>query len=203
MNEYLEGNVRDYQGNVEVNRSIRETLISDTLPEDFWWLNNGITVICSNAIVSGKTLTIENAEIVNGLQTSREIFNVLSSKSQQFDERSILVRVIVTEDAESRDRIIRATNSQTDIPSASLRATDKIHRDIEDFFATRGLFYDRRKNFYKNQGKPVRKIVSIGFLAQAVLACALGDPANARARPSRLIKSDEDYRRIFNESCLL
>jgi len=35
MNEYLEGNVRDYQGNVEVNRSIRETLISDTLPEDF------------------------------------------------------------------------------------------------------------------------------------------------------------------------
>jgi len=91
---------------------------------------------------------------------------VLSSKSQQFDERSILVRVIVTEDAESRDRIIRATNSQTDIPSASLRATDKIHRDIEDFFATRGLFYDRRKNFYKNQGKPVRKIVSIGFLAQ-------------------------------------
>jgi len=200
MNEYLEGNVRDYQGNVEVNRSIRETLISDTLPEDFWWLNNGITVICSNAIVSGKTLTIENAEIVNGLQTSREIFNVLSSKSQQFDERSILVRVIVTEDAESRDRIIRATNSQTDIPSASLRATDKIHRDIEDFFATRGLFYDRRKNFYKNQGKPVRKIVSIGFLGQAVLACALGDPANARARPSRLIKSDEDYRRIFNES---
>jgi len=64
---------------------------------------------------------------------------VLSSKSQQFDERSILVRVIVTEDAESRDRIIRATNSQTDIPSASLRATDKIHRDIEDFFATRGF----------------------------------------------------------------
>ena len=124
----------------------------------------------------------------------------MSSRPHNEDKRSVLVRVIVTEDLESRDRVIRATNSQTTIPSASLRATDKIHRDIEDFLASRGLFYDRRKNFYKNQGKPVRKIVSIAFLAQAVLACALGDPANARARPTSLIKRDEDYQRIFNEA---
>lgn len=46
----------------------------------------------------------------------------------------------------------------------------------------------------------MKKIVSIGSLAQAVLACALGDPANARARPSSLIKSDDDYNKIFNVS---
>jgi len=85
------------------------------------------------------------------------------------------------------------------MPSASLRATDKIHRDIEDFLAARGLYYDRRKNYYKNQGKPVKKIVSIPYLAQAVLACALRDPANARARPSSLLKNDETYGRIFSE----
>ncbi|WP_084517567.1 AIPR family protein [Desulfatiglans anilini] len=200
INERIfEGNVRDYQGNTEVNQKIRETLTNASF-EDFWWLNNGITIICTDATVSGKTLTIENAEVVNGLQTSREMFEALSSRPQPDEPRSVLVRVIVTKDAESRDRIIRATNSQTTIPSASLRATDKIHRDIEDFLAARGLFYDRRKNFYKNSGKPVRKIISIGFLAQAVLACALGDPANARARPSSVIKRDEDYRMIFNDS---
>lgn len=80
-----------------------------------------------------------------------------------------------------------------------MRATDKIHRDIEEYLAVHGLFYDRRKNYYKNQGKPVRKIVSIAFIAQSVLACAFRDPANARARPSSLIKKDEDYNRIFNE----
>ena len=201
LNERIfESNVRDYQGNTEVNQKIRDTINNVSLPEDFWWLNNGISVLCSRASVSGKTLTIENAEVVNGLQTSREIFEVVSSHPQTDDPRSLLVRVIVTEGEESRDRIIRATNSQTAIPSASLRATDKIHRDIEDFLATRGLFYDRRKNYYKNQGMPVRKIVSIGFLAQSVLACALGDPTNARARPTSLIKRDEDYLRIFNES---
>src|SRR5690606_13640517 len=46
---------------------------------------------------------------------------------------------------------------------------------------SRGLFYDRRKNHYKNSGKPIRRIVSIPFMAQAVMSCALGDPANARA----------------------
>jgi hypothetical protein len=200
LNERIfEGNVRDYQGNTEVNQKIRDTLAT-VAHEDFWWLNNGISVLCTRATVSGKTLTVENAEVVNGLQTSREIFDVIAARTQPNDQRSVLVRMIVTEDEESRDRIIRATNSQTTIPSASLRATDKIHRDIEEFLAARGLFYDRRKNFYKNQGKPVRKIISIGFLAQAVLACALGDPANARARPSSLIKRDEDYQRIFNET---
>jgi hypothetical protein len=62
------------------------------------------------------------------------------------------------------------------------------------------LFYDRRKNFYKNAGKPAKKIVSIPFLAQSVIACALREPANARARPSTLIKDDAAYARIFNPS---
>jgi hypothetical protein len=80
-----------------------------------------------------------------------------------------------------------------------LRATDKIHRDIEDYLAARGIYYDRRKNYYKNQGKPVKKIVSIPILAQAVLACGLRDPGNARVRPPSLLKKDETYNRIFNE----
>ena len=199
--DIFEGNVRDYQGNTEVNQQIRDTLTSPP-SEDFWWLNNGISVICTSATLSGKTLTIENAEIVNGLQTSREIFDVFSSWQGvgSADQRSVLVRVLVPQEEGSRDRIIKATNSQTSIPSASLRATDKIHRDIEDFLTPRGIYYDRRKNYYKNQGKPVKKVVGIPYLAQAVLACGLRDPANARARPSSLLKNDDTYRQIFNEA---
>jgi hypothetical protein len=66
MNASSRGNVRDYQGNTEVNQKIRDTL-ADTSCEDFWWLNNGISVLCTHATVSGKTLAIENAEVVNGL----------------------------------------------------------------------------------------------------------------------------------------
>ena len=198
LNERIfESNVRDYQGDTEVNGKIRSTLQSGS-GEDFWWLNNGISILCTKASVSAKTLTMENPEIVNGLQTSREVFRVFSETTGTEDDRCILVRVIEAKDAESRDRIIRATNSQTAIPTASLRATDKIHRDIESYLLRHGIFYDRRKNYYKNQGKPVRNIVSISFVAQAILSCALGEPASARARPSSLIKRDEDYTRVFS-----
>ena len=193
----FEGNVRDYQGKTEVNIEIRKTL-ETVSSEDFWWLNNGVSLICSKASLSGKVLTIEDAEIVNGLQTSREIFNALNGKDLTKETRNLLVRILKPQTQESRDRIIKATNSQTPIPAASLRATDKIHRDIEDYLYGKGYFYDRRKNYYKNIGKPIKKIFGIPFVAQSVMACALTDPANARARPSSLIKSEDAYRRIFN-----
>lgn len=194
----FEGNVRDYQGNTEVNKEIRSTLETKS-EEDFWWLNNGVSMLCSNAsLAAGKVLTIEDPEIVNGLQTSREIFEVLSRIDLTSEKRNLLVRVLKPSNEVSRDRIIKATNSQTAIPPASLHATDKIHRDVEDFLAPKGLYYDRRKNHYKNAGKPVRKIISIPFMAQAVMACGLCEPANARARPSTLIKNEDAYRRIFN-----
>ncbi|WP_243367036.1 AIPR family protein [Fundidesulfovibrio soli] len=193
----FEGNVRDYQGKTEVNGEIRRTL-EEAPTEDFWWLNNGVSLICSDASLSGKVLTIKDAEIVNGLQSSREIFNALHAKDVSKEPRNLLVRVLKPQSQESRDRIIKATNSQTPIPPSSLRATDKIHRDIEEYLYSKGLYYDRRKNYYKNIGKPIKKIFGIPFVAQSVMACALSDPGNARARPSSLIKNEEAYRRIFN-----
>jgi hypothetical protein len=193
----FEGNVRDYQGKTEVNEHIADTL-QRPKQEDFWWLNNGVTILCSKATVSGKILTIEDPEIVNGLQTSNEMYNFFAAQSTFQDQRNILVRVIKPESESSRDRIIRATNSQTPIPIASLRATDKIHRDIEDYLQSHGIFYDRRKNYYKNHGKPIKSIVSIPSMAQAVLACTLLDPSNARGRPSSLLKDDNAYLKIFS-----
>lgn len=168
-------------------------------PEDFWWLNNGVTVVASKAVQGGKVLTVEDPQIVNGQQTSTEIFNYFQSTNTENDERCVMVRVIVANNAVSRDRIIKATNSQTAIPAASLRATEKIHRDIEEFLAPFSIYYDRRKNSQKQQGRPTDKIISIGLLAQAMMAMVLQRPDDARARPSSLIKNEEDYQLIFND----
>lgn len=114
--------------------------------------------------------------------------------------RSILIRIIVIDDAAARDRIIKATNFQTAIPAASLKATDRIQRDIEAYFLQHEWFYDRRKNYYKNLGKPVDRIVRIEFLAQAIMAIILHEPDNARARPTTLIKRESEYARVFSNS---
>lgn len=201
----FESNVRDYQGSTTVNGEIQETLNENTR-EDFWWLNNGVTVLASETIqATGKELIITDPEIVNGLQTSTEIYNFFSNNKDKVDveKRCVLVRIIVPENDESRDKIILATNSQTNIPKASLRTTDPIHRQIELYLKTKGLYYDRRKNYYKNQGKKSNDIVSVPFLAQCLMSILLQKPDHARARPStyyylmkRTVTSDEETGKV-------
>jgi hypothetical protein len=193
----FDANVRDYQGNVEVNRAIRQTLQRSS-DEDFWWLNNGITILATEVSHSGRTLTIKDPQVVNGLQTSHEIYRVFQEQSESSEDRSLLVRVITPQSDGSYQRIVKATNSQTNVPPASLRATDIIHRDIEDYLKSRGYYYERRKNYYKNEGRPREKIVSISYVAQAVMAILLARPDDARGRPSTLIKNDVDYEKVFS-----
>jgi hypothetical protein len=195
--QIFEANVRDYQGSTEVNAAIQLTL-TGKLSEDFWWLNNGVTIVASRASLSAKALTIEDPQIVNGLQSSSEIFHYFTNSNTDSESRTILVRVIVPSDAASRDRIIKATNSQTAIQLASLRATDKIHRDIEEYLRPRGFYYDRRKNYYKNEGKPLDQVIGIPQLAQAAMAVVLARPDQARARPSSLLKDDKNYVLVYN-----
>ena len=64
----------------------------------------------------------------------------------------------------------------------------------------KGIFYDRRKNYYKNDGKPRDKIIGIPYLAQAVMAIVLRRPDSARARPSSLLKAEDDYKKVFDSS---
>jgi hypothetical protein len=196
----FESNVRDYQGKNSVNKEIQATLHEEG-KEEFWWLNNGVTILATDATTpGGRELIVHNPQIVNGLQTSSEIHHFYTENPNRIDEetRSVLVRIIVPEDEETRDRIIRATNSQTSIPKSSLRATDPIHRTIEDYFKPRALFYDRRKNYYKNEGKKPKEIISLQFLSQCLMATLLRKPDSARARPSTLLEKDESYEKLFH-----
>lgn len=193
--ELFESNVRHFQGNVDVNKRIKNTL-ECVFDKDFWWLNNGITIIAEDPKQISKKLVLENVQIVNGLQTSYSIYNTETINSNE-DDRAVLLKVIINDKKDIIDDIIEATNYQNAVPPGLLRATDDIQKEIEMFFYQNGYFYDRRKNYYKNQGKPGNKIFSIPFLAQAIKAIILKDPHSARATPTSLLKSDSSYNSIF------
>ena len=194
-------NVRDFQGGVEVNREILASLQDPDAPE-FWWLNNGVTIICSKVTITEKTYTLDDVQIVNGLQSSFMIFEALRDVGEAdpaFD-RTVLIRILRTEDPAIRDQVIRATNRQTSVPEASLRATDATQRNIEAYFLTRDWYYDRRKNYYRNMDKPKTRIIGIPFLAQAVMAVGLSRPNDSRARPTSLLKTDANYETVFSSA---
>jgi hypothetical protein len=198
-NRIFESNVRGFQRNTPVNKQIRETLRRDTRV-NFWLLNNGVTIIATPASGSAgqMRLPLEDPQIVNGLQSSREIYKYFhSGEASANDKRSILVRVILTSDQAISSRIIKATNSQNKMALASLRGVDPIHLQIDEYFKSQGLYYDRRKGFYRDQGKPIAQIVSMYEVLQAIAAIMLLRPDDARARPGDYINKTQDYKSVF------
>ena len=74
----FDANVRDFLGKTEVNDAIWATLENLAVEEDFWWLNNGITIVASTADQKGKKLALTEPLLVNGLQTSNVIFSFMN-----------------------------------------------------------------------------------------------------------------------------
>lgn len=197
----FEANVRDYEGETVVNQSIQSTLSSEGELVDFWWLNNGVTIVADRVQSAGKILKLESPQIVNGLQTSYEIYKSglhAVDAPQTADTRSVLVKVIQADDDRIKDRIIRATNSQTTLGISSLRATDKVQRQIEEHLHSVGLFYERRRNYYHNQAAPISKLVSIDQMGQAILSVLVQLPNMARGSSSRVF-DDDVYADVFSE----
>lgn len=196
INRIFDANVRDYQGDVEVNKEISSSLTPSSKTE-FWWMNNGVTIVADKAQYDHPNIMIKNPLIVNGLQTSFEIHS--RSSSLKDDPRNVLVKVIEETDQTEREKIIRATNRQTAIKASSFRASDGIHIKIEDFLKSKQYFYDRRKNAYKRMGKPADRIISIDRMTQALLAVYSQSPETARARPGNALRNDTEYSAIFAE----
>jgi hypothetical protein len=198
----FDSNVRGYWKSTPVNTRIATTL-GNPKSSEFWLLNNGITILAEKIDNAPEFLQIEitDPQIVNGLQTSRQIFNYYKAGQNlpAQDARRVLVRIIKTIDKTVRDEVIRCTNSQNEMPEESLRATDEIHRQIETLFHTYNLFYDRRKGHYKDQGKPVTQIVSVVEVLQAMLSVVLMAPDDARARPRDYFKKNDKYSSVFGK----
>ncbi|MFG2304526.1 AIPR family protein [Actinacidiphila glaucinigra] len=196
--ELFESNVRDYAGSTAVNNAIGETLKSGT-GEDFWWFNNGVTVVADAAQIAGKKIVVKDPQIVNGLQTSHEVYAYFQNGGQHRD-RSLLVKIVVApESGTARDRIIRATNSQTQLPAGALRATESIQKDIEESLThSGGYYYERRASYYRNLGFPLDRVVSMTRLAREFTAFVLREPHTALRHSEALLLDDQYYSQIFS-----
>lgn len=201
----FDANVRDFLGATDVNDAIAQTLES-LGDEDFWWFNNGITLVADKVDAKGKTFALTDPLLVNGLQTSNVIHAFMSSDKfaqgvkDHIKGKRVLVRIIIPPSDSIRDSIIRATNSQTHIPKPYLRGMDRIHRNIEDHLRQIGIFYERRKNQYRNQGRARSTIVTLTEMAQSLVSALLFKGGDARGRPNSLLKLDDEYGQLFSEA---
>ena len=199
LRRYLfDSNVRDYLGLNEVNSDIDSTL-KNPGAANFWWLNNGVTIIGSGARMSGGKIHIDNVQIVNGLQTTETIFRHFSSGLTVSADNNLMVKILTTTDESVRDAIIQATNNQSAIVKHTLHATDKIQRDIEDILAQNDFYYERRPGYYKNQGKPKNQSITPLELASALICIVFKNPYKAYRLKSKFMQSERQYSQIFSD----
>lgn len=182
-----------------INRSIYETSLSDDNYE-FWYLNNGITILCEECIYTpGKRtpkVELTNFQIVNGGQTTHALFEAHLVNKEKIDDVLILVRICETKKEYGiAERISETTNSQTPVRTRDLHANDRVQRKLEEQFKDLGYFYERKKNQY--QEMPKDKRLNNELLGQIYLAYYFDKPSDAKNQ--KTIIFDEMYDLIFNE----
>lgn len=143
-------NIRDFQGDTPVNKSIAETIMSERRIE-FPLRNNGITIVARRLQRVGNEFQIEDFQVVNGCQTSHVI---AANWIPSYGEILIPVKIIVTEDEEVTKNIIVSSNSQNEVDANGFWALDPIHKKIEIYFENKSgdasLFYERRPGQYNS-----------------------------------------------------
>lgn len=199
LNKHLfDSNVRDFLGLNPVNTDIATSLQKIEGP-NFWWLNNGITIIGSDAHIVGNSITVENVKIVNGLQTSESIYNYFCEFNPENEQRSVLVKILISNDSDTCNSIIYATNNQTNVNVPALRANDKIQCDIEDILLSHGIHYERRTNYYQNLGVPENTIISPLMIASGYICLIYKNPYVATSLKQKFMRDNAKYKLVFSQ----
>lgn len=186
-------NVRDYQGETEINAEILNTIRQ--VPTNFALLNNGITIVCSDVVVSNRKLTLANPQIVNGCQTCNVLFEAHSS-GVDISKVTLLAKVIATEKDELTTSVIRGTNSQNVVYNEAFETTRDFHKHLEEFFDAvqqqndpNKIYYERRSRQYSREtGIAPGKIIGLKALTQSFVSIFLCSPHLGTSHEAILLK---------------
>ena len=175
-------NVRDYQGRENsVNKDIRSTITSETERGQFILLNNGVTIITKSVTsLGGNQYELSNFQIVNGCQTSYEIYNCKDAAVNIF----VPVKIIYTTDNDIISRIVKATNRQSPVPEEAFICLNKYHQELQCLFCEYSkempleMFYERRSGEEDDikEKKGEYQVVTLHGIIRAVESVYLQNP---------------------------
>lgn len=124
-------NVRDFQGYNPVNLEIQATLKSREQNDKFVLLNNGITIVAKSISKVGTAFKIKDYQIVNGCQTSHILFR---NRGSLKDKVFLPVKIIVTDNPDVTNLVIKATNRQTEVKVEAFEALSPFQKKLEEFY---------------------------------------------------------------------
>ncbi len=197
----FDANIRRFLGTRgAVNSDIFNTCSQADESYLFWFLNNGVTIVCEHCEAvtdpDNPHVKIKNMQIVNGCQTATTLA-MAEREGKLAPDTRVLLRIYEAADSDLVDKIVLTTNNQNKINSRDLRANDPVQVDMERAFASYGYSYERKPRQYDNQDNiDVQRIIANEIVAQSYLAVVLKKPSDARRRKYKVW--GELYETVFS-----
>ena len=200
-------NLRFYRGATDVNDAIEESL--RRTPDLFWYLNNGITILCSSITklpIHGESrdfgvFECHGVSVVNGAQTLGVVWEA-AKKTPDIGKSlaKVHVRLLSLENCpEGFDRTVTtATNTQNRIEQRDFAALDGLQQRL-----AREMALDGRRYAFKTGDPDPRNGEGCSIEEAAVaLACAEDDTNLAvDAEAGLAIKAREITQGVFVDTC--
>jgi hypothetical protein len=201
-------NVRNYIGSTPVNLDIKKTLDAVAERNYFPLLNNGLAIICDKIErhpVKDKEFTLTFPRIINGCQTTNELFKKFkeSAVENSIDNIEIVAKVISTNDNNLKKMIIYAANNQNSIDK-DLQSLNEFHEKIETYYLGKDekafhIYFERLRGQHSNVNPPYSR-VNIETLARVFISVFIRKPHEMKSNAVSVIDKFQKEGKIFNSS---
>ncbi len=197
-------NIRVFLGQTtEVNRAIQDTLA--TKPEDFMYLNNGITGLCQqvdskNGPRAAKTFKITGLSVINGAQTIASCARYIEENNgADISAARVMVTLIKSDaDAAFGKAVTRARNHQNPVLLANFAALDDQQERLRRELAYLDIEYAYKAEGPDNTGDPKRMRIDEAAHALALLQPDPRYVAWLKKEPSQLLDTESfAYQNLF------
>ena len=134
----------------QINKAIAFTL--ETNPDDFSFLNTGVTVVAHSVEIDdkGKKIALIEPSIINGAQTQGELKQYYTGKDNEGiprDAVKVTFELIVTSDEDLINEISISRNFQNDVMALSIAGKRGLLKELDDRFQEShpGLFLAKKE----------------------------------------------------------
>jgi len=201
-------NIRGTLSDSDINLQIESSLLKN--PDEFWYLNNGITAIADEikrmpvGLGDKKESSfwkVGNIKIVNGAQTTGSIYAATLKKPNIVKKGYVQIKVISLENSplDLSSKITTATNTQNKVEAKDFLALEELQNGLAESFKKIGVQYCFRRGdkvIDENAGLDVQELA----MALAVSSDNMTDVVIAKRNAGALTDRNGHYTKIFNSA---
>ena len=190
-------NIRKYIKNTLVDSGIKKTLDSDR--ENFWFLNNGIIIACTDFDVDGDTVRLQDFSIVNGGQTTTLIGTYKGTNTKEF---YIPCKIVATKNEATASyfytKIAEATNSQKPIYPRDLKSNSPEMVKLHNWLEQEGIWLEIKRG--QKVKKNFKYIIKNDELGQILLSFVHQLPGTSRNGKKKIFDTAATYDKLFKNN---